>query len=95
MQINPAFGPLTPGSPTNRLTAPHFNGQTLEKPATVTLFFNNLLAHDHVELLGTTSVEPIAKYQPHPAEEPLLLQGHAGPVRFRNIWIRRLRGYDS
>lgn len=75
--------------------APQFNGQALEKPAYVTLFFNNLLAHDHVELLGTTSVEPIAKYQPHPAEEPLLLQDHAGPVRYRNIWIRRLQGYDS
>jgi hypothetical protein len=75
--------------------APRFDGQTLVKPAYVTLFFNGVSAHDHVELLGTTSVEPIAKYQPHPPEEPFLLQGHAGPVRYRNIWIRRLAGYDS
>jgi hypothetical protein len=75
--------------------APQFDGPTLAKPAAVTLFFNGLLVHDHVELLGTTSVEPIAKYQPHPAEEPFMLQGHAGPVRYRNIWIRRLKGYDS
>lgn len=75
--------------------APKFDGQTLQKPAFVTLFFNGVLAHDHVELLGSTAVEPIAKYQPHPAEEPFMLQGHAGPVRYRNIWIRRLTGYDS
>lgn len=75
--------------------APHFKGETLVQPAYVTLFFNGLLAHDHAALLGSTAVEPIAKYQPHPAEEPLMLQGHAGPVRYRNIWIRRLKGYDS
>ena len=75
--------------------APQFDGGTLRRPACVTLFFNGLLAHDHVELLGSTAVEPIAKYQPHPPEQPLELQGHAGPVRYRNIWIRRLRGYDS
>jgi len=75
--------------------APQFSGQTLLKPAAVTLFFNGLIVHDHVELLGSTSMEPLAKYQPHPAEEPFMLQGHAGPVRYRNIWIRRLKGYDS
>jgi len=75
--------------------APQFNGQTLLKPASLTLFFNGLVVHDHAEFLGTTNVEPIAKYEAHPAEEPFLLQGHAGPVRYRNIWIRRLKGYDS
>jgi len=75
--------------------APQFDGAKLVKPAYLTLFFNGLIVHDHVELLGSTAVEPIAKYQPHPPEEPFLLQGHAGPVRYRNIWIRRLAGYDS
>ena len=75
--------------------APHFDGETLVAPAYLTLFFNGVLAHDHVALLGSTDVLPIAKYQPHPPEEPFLLQGHAGPVRYRNIWIRRLKGYDA
>ena len=75
--------------------APRFVGQSLARAASVTLFFNNVIVHDRVELLGTTSVEPIAKYQPHSMEEPFMLQGHAGPVRYRNIWIRRLREYDS
>jgi hypothetical protein len=75
--------------------APSFQDGSLVKPAFLTLFFNDVLAHDHVQLLGSTDTLPIAKYQPHAAEEPLLLQGHAGPVRYRNIWIRRLKGYDS
>ena len=75
--------------------APSFKDGTLIKPAFLTLFFNDVLAHDHVELLGSTDTLPIAKYEPHAVEEPFLLQGHAGPVRYRNVWIRRLKGYDS
>lgn len=75
--------------------APKFDGQQLVRPAFLTLFFNGLVVHDHVELLGSTDTLPIAKYVPHPAEEPLVLQGHAGPARYRNIWIRRLKGYDA
>jgi Domain of Unknown Function (DUF1080) len=75
--------------------APSFEGDKLTKPAYVTLIFNGLLVHHRVQLLGTTSHEPIAVYTPHPPELPLTLQGHAGPARFRNIWIRRLSGYDA
>jgi len=75
--------------------APVFKGTDVVRPASMTLFFNGLIAHDHVDLLGATDVLPLAKYQPHAAEESLVLQGHAGPVRYRNIWIRRLQGYDS
>lgn len=74
--------------------APRFRDSALVKPASLTLFFNGIIVQDHVELLGSTAVEPIAKYEPHPPEEPFLLQGHAGPVRYRNIWIRRLKDYD-
>jgi hypothetical protein len=59
------------------------------------MFFNGLLVHNRAELLGTTSQLPIATYTPHAPELPLTLQGHAGPARYRNIWIRRLRGYDA
>ena len=30
----------------------------------------------------------------HEAQLPLSIQGRA-PVRFRNIWIRRVKGYDQ
>jgi hypothetical protein len=75
--------------------APKFDEEKAVKPAFVTLFFNGVMVHNRVALLGSTSREPIAAYTPHPPELPLTLQGHAGPARFRNIWIRRLLGYDS
>jgi len=75
--------------------APRFEGEKVAKPAFVTLIFNGILVHHRVELLGSTSTLPIAKYQPHAAEESLVLQGHTGPTRYRNIWIRRLKGYDT
>ena len=74
--------------------APRFEGEKLVKAAYMTVIFNGVLAHNRVQLLGATSREPIASYTPHPAELPLTLQGHAGPARFRNIWIRRVLGYD-
>jgi hypothetical protein len=37
----------------------------------------------------------VAHYTPHPAEMSLALQDHHNPVRYRNIWIRRLSGYDG
>lgn len=75
--------------------APHFDGEKVVKPAYVTLLFNGLLAHNKVALLGSTSHEPLAAYTPHPAELPLSLQAHIGPARFRNVWLRRLPGYDA
>ena len=75
--------------------SPRFDGERVVKAACVTLIFNGVLVHHRVELLGSTAVEPIAKYQPHPPEEPFSLQAHAGPVRYRNIWVRRLLGYDA
>lgn len=75
--------------------APRFDGSTVAKPAYLTLLFNGVLAHHRAELIGSTSVLPLAKYQPHGPEESLVLGAHVGPARFRNIWIRRLKGYDT
>jgi Domain of Unknown Function (DUF1080) len=75
--------------------APKFDGEKLAKPAFITLFFNGVMVHNKAQLLGTTSHEPIAVYTPHPPELPLSLQGHVGPAWYRNIWVRRLLGYDA
>ncbi len=75
--------------------APKFDADKLVKPAFITLFFNGVMVHNRAELLGTTSHEPIAVYTPHAPELPLQLQGHVGPAWYRNIWVRRLLGYDA
>ena len=75
--------------------APKFEGEKLTKPAYLTLFFNGVMVHNKAQLLGTTSHEPLAAYTPHPPELPLGLQGHVGPAWYRNIWVRRLMGYDA
>jgi hypothetical protein len=75
--------------------APKFEGEKLVKPAFLTLFFNGVMVHNRAQFLGTTSHEPLAAYTPHAPELPLQLQGHAGPAWYRNIWVRRILGYDA
>jgi hypothetical protein len=70
--------------------APRFEDGELASPARVTIFHNGVLVHDGVELIGATTHRALAKYAPHAAEGPLRLQDHGNPVRYRNIWVRRL-----
>jgi hypothetical protein len=70
--------------------APQFNGQKLIKPAYVTVFHNGVLTHHHQEIMGAVIHRDVAKYTPHEAAEPLMLQDHNAKVRYRNIWVRRL-----
>ena len=74
--------------------APRFEGGKVSKPVYFTVMFNGVLVHVHKESLGATVYREVAKYTPHDPEEPLQLQDHGQLVRFRNIWIRRLGGYD-
>ncbi len=75
--------------------APRFEEGKVAKPAYFTVLFNGVLVHNHQAQLGTTIWRQVARYTPHAAEEPLSLQDHSQPVRFRNIWIRRLTPYDQ
>jgi hypothetical protein len=75
--------------------APRFDGDKLVKPGFCTLFFNGVMVHNRAQFLGSTSHEPLAAYTPHPPELPLQLQGHVGPAWYRNIWVRRILGYDA
>jgi len=74
--------------------APQFNGANLVKPAYLTVFLNGVLVHNRKEVSGPTVHRQLAKYAPQPAEDSIVLQDHQQPVRYRNIWVRRLSGYD-
>jgi hypothetical protein len=75
--------------------APKFEGEKLVKPAYITVFMNGVLMHNRKESMGPMVYRQVAKYAQHPAEDVLALQDHHNPVRYRNIWIRRLRQYDE
>lgn len=71
--------------------APMFKGTTLVRPAYFTVFWNGVLVHHRRAVMGATSatMQPHS-YTPHEAELPLTLQDHSNPVRYRNVWVRRL-----
>jgi hypothetical protein len=74
--------------------APRLEGAKVVRPAFLTVFLNGVLLHHHKELMGPTMHRTLAAYAPQPAEDSLVLQDHQQPVRYRNIWIRRLKAYD-
>ena len=70
--------------------APRFAHGKLVKPAYATVFHNGVLMHHRQEMWGPMRHKQTTEYLPHDAEGPLVLQDHSNPVRFRNIWVRRL-----
>jgi hypothetical protein len=61
----------------------------------VTVILNGVLLHNHQASLGPMVYRQLAHYTPHAAEMPLMLQDHNTPVRYRNIWIRKIGAYDQ
>jgi hypothetical protein len=75
--------------------APRFEGEKLVKPAFVTVLHNGVVTQHRKEIIGRMAHRVVGTYAPHGPEEPLALQDHDVPVRYRNIWVRRLTGYDQ
>jgi hypothetical protein len=72
-------------------TAPRFDAEgKLLSPVYLTVFHNGVLIQNNVQLTGPTSWLQRAPYDAHPEKQPLALQDHGNPVRFRNIWVREL-----
>lgn len=77
--------------------APKFDGDKVVSPAYMTVFFNGVLVHSHQKLNGPTAHREVILQGTQPAEDRIYLQDHgpSHPLQFRNIWIRRLKGYDQ
>ena len=69
---------------------PRFEGGKLAQPAYVTVIHNGVVAQHHQKIIGQMAHRIVKPYEPHQAEEPLALQDHDTPVRYRNIWVRRM-----
>jgi hypothetical protein len=70
--------------------APRFEGGYLTRPAYITVLHNGVLVQNHQQFIGQMAHRVIRQYEPHGPEAPLELQDHDTPVRYRNIWVRRL-----
>lgn len=71
--------------------APRFDeAGHLARPATVTVLHNGVLVQDHWVLEGVTHFKKRAAYGDAHGEAPFHLQDHGDPVRYRNLWVRRL-----
>jgi hypothetical protein len=71
--------------------APRFDeqGKVIDR-ARVTVLHNGVLIQNNAEIYGITYNDRPALYIAHDMNRPIRLQDHGNPMRFRNIWIRRL-----
>jgi hypothetical protein len=77
-------------------TAPRFAADgKLEKPAVVSVLHNGVVVHHGTPFWGPTRHRSVLPYTPQMASGPIALQDHGNPVRYRNIWVRELKSYDS
>lgn len=57
-------------------------------PGSFTVLHNGVLVQDHIPVAGDATTA--AKFSGVAPKGPLLLQDHGNPVRYRNIWLRKL-----
>ena len=70
------------------------NGK-LTKKANVTVIHNGVAIHHKQEFNGPSLHRRVGKYTKPKTQGPIHLQDHGNPMRFRNIWIRKLGDYDK
>lgn len=70
--------------------APKYEGDKLLSPPRLTMHHNGMLVHLDQEIFGETGHKVVPGRSRKISAGPLLLAGHDCPVRFRNIWLRKL-----
>jgi hypothetical protein len=80
-------------------TAPRFDESAKEvkvlKPGYVTVIHNGVVVQNHFELQGGTYFDKPASYQKHALKQPIRLQNHGDPVKYRNIWLREIKPLEG
>ena len=72
--------------------SPRFDDKgKLVKPGYATVLQNGVVVQNHSELKGSTAWDRAPAFEPHPARQPIHLQWHGNPVRYRNIWVREIK----
>jgi hypothetical protein len=64
---------------------------TVQEPARITVMHNGILVQNNEIIFGPTSPVPPYRYVAHADELPFSLQDHSHPVRYRNIWVRKIQ----
>jgi 3-keto-disaccharide hydrolase len=80
-------------------TAPRFDESAKDvkvlKPGYVTVIHNGVVVQNHFELQGGTYYDKAPSYQKHPLKQPIRLQNHGNPVKYRNIWLREIKPLEG
>jgi hypothetical protein len=80
-------------------TAPRFDPDAREvkvlTPGYVTVIHNGVVVQNHFALQGSTAWDRPPAYEKHPLKQPIRLQNHGNPVRYRNIWIREIKPLEG
>lgn len=63
---------------------------SIKTPAYITVLHNGVLIQNHYEIKGNTWFDKAPAYEKHADKEPIQLQFHGHPVKYRNIWVRPL-----
>jgi len=70
--------------------------QKLLKKANVTVIHNGVVVQHKKDFAGTTPHQANGNYdKPHAPEVFIELQDHGNPMRFRNVWVRKMGTYDA
>jgi hypothetical protein len=67
---------------------PKVNAEKKVEPGSFTVLHNGVLVQDHVPVKGDATTA--AKFSGVTPKGPLVLQDHGNPVKYRNVWIRKL-----